>query len=525
MNRLLKNVGRREAQSASVKEHAAALRSKLPRPETFDLFDVLATNEYEDGIMESQHITIPQSRRDQEERAYAHLRERFPDVNDRIVALEKMVNEVLAAGLEPVSLGDALQQFCQERIFLEGITEFVISKPGSVLVSLAQIPLSQWRSVDASEYQRYGTLFAQSLNFVLARAAAYAVSYGPAIDNPIPEDLLILTLLARREEGAVLGPVLFGLRRLAPVAGYSAPALELYANMRVGDDHHLAQEYCDFAGAYGIASGLLNPGLIERSLANLVDVKKLDRDTFGGLMARTCGVAPLAFVRFFESRILRRQSLEADDTYSEYEAVPSSFSWSSSSAARESSEYADAVIAFIDLLKRFPKFAHSLTPIFWHMATLEEITLFALDRLLHEEEDSGPALVNDLLRDGPKGLALSHPMFAMHVLGECVDRGAELERDARSTLFANALYGSGLRVYVGTAPEPPDHSHVSPANALSAQWAPGSLPSMFYAELANAERISFPAPRFSEFEGEEDDVDQPASELPPLQEEAPEESS
>jgi hypothetical protein len=141
------------------------------------------------------------------------------------------------------------------------------------------------------------------------------------------------------------------------------------------------------------------------------------------------------------------------------------------------------------------------------------------------ERGPGPALVNDLLRDGPKGLALSHPMFAMHVLGECVDRGAELERDARSTLFANALYGSGLRVYVGTAPEPPDHSHVSPANALSAQWAPGSLPSMFYAELANAERISFPAPRFSEFEGEEDDVDQPASELPPLQEEAPEESS
>jgi hypothetical protein len=49
-----------------IKEYAAALLSNLPRPEMFDLFDVICTDEYENGLWEFGHITIPQSRRDQE---------------------------------------------------------------------------------------------------------------------------------------------------------------------------------------------------------------------------------------------------------------------------------------------------------------------------------------------------------------------------------------------------------------------------------------------------------------------------
>jgi hypothetical protein len=84
-------------------------------------------------------------------------------------------------------------------------------------------------------------------------------------------------------------------------------------------------------------------------------------------------------------------------------------------------------------------------------------------------------------------------MFAMHVLCECVVREPELEKQARSTLLFNELYGSGVQVYAG-APPPPDNSHMSRAQALSVKWAPGSVPQLFYSELAKAQRVPLPSP-------------------------------
>jgi hypothetical protein len=214
-------------------------------------------------------------------------------------------------------------------------------------------------------------------------------------------------------------------------------------------------------------------------------------------------------VRFFESLIARRQALDDSGADSDYVAIPSSFSWPNLGAARDNSEYADAVAAFMVLMQRYSRFVHYLAPIFWHMATLDETTLAALDELLHQDEESGPALVNDLLREGPKGIAFSQSMFAMHVLSICAERSQELERDARNTLFSNALNESGTRVHVSWAQAPPGDGHVSLADALSALWPPGSLPHKFYAELANAQPISFPGSQQLEFEDEEDD-DEPS---------------
>ena len=124
----------------------------------------------------------------------------------------------------------------------------------------------------------------------------------------------------------MLGPVLFGLKRLVKDPTYRTFALQMYAEMNVGVDHLLAKEYCDFAGTYGIPSEMLTPQLLDRALRNLVNVEELDRDAFGGFLAKNCHVAPLAFVQFFKSRINHRHSSGDVNEYSAYEAIPSSFS-------------------------------------------------------------------------------------------------------------------------------------------------------------------------------------------------------
>ena len=167
--------------------------------------------------------------------------------------------------------------------------------------------------------------------------------------------------------------------------------------------------------------------------------------------------------------------------------------------------YEKAVNAFVELIRTFPHFDYMLGKIFWHIASLIQNS---------DNGHVGPSTASDrglwtyvwrfiLLREGPKGIAFSQPMFAMHLLCECVVKGAELEKFARTALFFNALHVSGMQVYAGSMPPPPDTSHISPAEALSAQWAPGSAPHVFYSELAKAQRIPIPLPDFSQFDDEE----------------------
>jgi len=520
LDRLLSYIGRRDAQTEGVKERAASLRTTLPRPKLFDLFDVLVTDEYKDAILESNGVTIPQSRRDHEERALAELKSTFADVEGQVQTIELLAKQAVDADIKLEGLGEVLQRLCHDRAFLRALTEFVIKEDSSILASIGQVPLSEWRNVNVSEYARYGSIFALSSTFILAHGAALAVSYGPPLSNPISEDLAILSILGKRREGRVLGPVLFGLKRLVPLPEYSTRALELYANIHVDNDYLLAKEYCDFFGNYGLSADFLNSATVERLLANLVEVEKLDRDSFGGLVARTFRLAPLAFVKFFEKRIRRRLLLGPIEEDSKYEAIPSCFSWSSPAGVVEETLYRQAVDAFLDLIRTFPRFDHVLVQIFWHVLSLDEVTMAAIDRLLHETDDSGPELVVQLLREGPKGIVLTHPMFAMHVLCECVVRGPELEKQARSTLLFNALYGSGVQVYAG-APPPPDNSHMSRAQALSERWAPGSVPQLFYSELAKAQRVPLPSPNFAELYEEEFEEDDPDSGTALLQNEGP----
>jgi hypothetical protein len=505
LNRLLKDVQKRDGQLATIQERSAVLRSTLPLPEFFNLFDVVCTSEYEDGVIEMGQVSIPQSRRDQEQRAYADLRQRYPEVAEQIRILERILSQARDVDINPKQFGDVLFALCRDRAFLEGVSEHLVNEQNSVLISRANIPLSEWRRVDPSEYLRYGQMFSQSSNLVLVRTVGFCVAGSPIENDPIPEDVALLTLVAGRTEGYILGDVLFALKRLARSSIYSSVALAIFANMQVGNDEHLAKEYCDAVGAYGIPVALFDAANVERVLQNLIDIEQLDTDAIGSLMAHVCGVAPLAVVRFFEARILRQESLSDGGVVTDYTALPYSDSWSSLGAARASHDYRAAVAAFIDLAKLFPSYVLYLAPIFWHMAALDETTLSALDGLLHEDGDTGAGLVNDLLHKGPKGIALSHSTFAMHVLGICSGKGEKVEQEARSVLYANVLYASGVRVYAGSGPVQPDRSHIAPAAALRDLWAPGSLAHTFYAELANAERVTVSNPKFAQIDEDDEE--------------------
>ena len=506
---LLGRVMRRANQSAAIKSRAAALLEKMPTPPFIDLFYVMCTNEYEDGAIDYDSIAVPAWRQQMENRAFEELSLSHPEASAKIDEIDRLVRSAVDAGIDPESLQNVLTRLCQDRAFLAGFSDYVLEKPGALLASQANFALNAWRDVDPEKYLHYGVAFARSENLRLARAVALSVSYGPPLQHPIPEDVALLTVLSQRTEGYVLGDVVVGLRRLMQTSSYEAVAAELYANLRIGSDKNLANHYCQTVGSHPIPQQLLNRSRAERILANLIDVDELERDAIGGMLARLCGVAPIALVRFFEARIERRQTLDASGADSDYEPIPSSFSWSTLAEAREASDYPEAIAAFIALMRRYPDLDHRLAPIFWHMAALDTPTLSGLDMLLHSGSDADIRLLIYLLHEASKGLALSHPIFAMHVLSV----GAELSEQAlsglRSVLFSNAMRGPGMQVYAGPIPPPPDSSHVSPAEVLSRQWAEGSMAHEFFAELARAQlpvlpRRGLAVHETDEEEGEDD---------------------
>ncbi len=66
---------------------------------------------------------------------------------------------------------------------------------------------------------------------------------------------------------------------------------------------------------------------------------------------------------------------------------------------------------------------------------------------------------------------------------------------------------------------------MSRAQTLSAQWAPGSMPEVFYSELAKAQLIPAPSPDFSQLYDEEFEEDESDSGTALPQNEGQEKSS
>ena len=502
---LLSRIGRRASQTTTVKAKAANILAELEVSAFGNFLYALCTNPYEDGEIGFNDVSIPDWRKRIEDLAFDELVQTHPDPIEQIRAVERVTHVALEAGLQLRASEELFSRLCRDTRFLAAFSEHLANDPKPYLSAEGGFALRAWRYSNPSQYLHCGLLFAQSPNLFLARAAAGTASYGFPVEHAIPEDFELLRTLATRTEGYVLGDVMIGLRRFMQHPSYAAAAAQLYADLRIGTDQNLAEHYCQNLGAHPIPRNLFTRDQAERVLANLVPIEKLERDSIGGLFAQLCATAPTAIVRFLRQRLLHKSKLESDAVDSDYKAIPSSFSWSSLHDARNPTEYREAVSEFVDLLRMYPDFDYSLAPIFWHIAQLDDPTLEALDGLLHSDNETDIRLLHHLIHESPKGLALSQPFFAMHILSVAETLNDEIGRSLRGVLFTNALRGPGVRVYAGLTPPPPDLNHVSPAEALRDQWPVGSLMHTFYAELTQSHAPVLPAPSLHDDEGYEDD--------------------
>lgn len=488
------------------------MQRELPVVELFDMFNLLCTDEFEENTeAEGYHFPSPK-RQQQQDAALTLLRETFPDTHDQLNTIERLLRQAVDASTEPKAAAPVFSHMCQARPFLEVLAEYLLTHEESILASLGGVPIAKWRFVDCARYVRYGRLFAASPNVLLAHSTATAVSYGPPLNDPIPEDVDILAVLAKRNEPYVLFSVFVGLKRLGRAEAFRASALTLIEGVEIGNHHHLAKEYCDIFGPYGIPPAVLDSMAVEKILANLVAVDKLDRDAFGNFVAGVCGVAPLALVAFFEKRIVHAQLLEESGQDTDYEPVPSSFSWSSCNAIRNHPEYEASLRGLLDVMRRYPQHDYYLVSIFWHIATTDLTTFSVLDELLHTSNPDDADFLLKLLGEAPGGVALNHPIFAIHILMQCADQSEELEHAALARLVGNCFSGGGFQQVTAGTHTLGDSDSIdaikSAATKLLANSHRDSLAFRLYTAIAKAQQPSFPAPAFSTWLGKPEDFEE-----------------
>jgi len=515
IHRILRSIERGPGQSATVRTAAAALHKQLPRPDLFELFDVLCTNEYEDNT-ESDGFGLPSlRRRNQQDSAIAALQERLPNGEDQVDAIEQLLQQAIAAGIKPDSGVSVLSQMCRSRVFLEGFSEYALKKPRSILATCVGIAVERWRYIDRPQFSRYGALFARSQNVRTAESVASSVSQGPVHELLTREDLEILTILANRNEPGVLHAVIWGLKRLTRVDAFRPAALDLIAGMKIGGHRSLAGEYCDIFGPYGLSAAILNRALVEKMFANLVEVEQLNHHSLDCFMATVCGVAPKAIVFFLESRITHAIALQDQGVDSDYEPIPSSSSWSVLKAARTSPEYKDALRGFVDLMKRYPRYEHQISRIFWRMGDIwppddtGTETFAALDCLLHTSNSDDVLIVLRSLDDAPLGLTIFHSMFALHVLWTCAEYGEEFKAAAMARLTGNCFASGGAQavqpgasITVRSGLSEPWQKAVA---ELLAKCEPGTLDFELFKRIADAAQPVFHTLDLADvFDGTED---------------------
>ena len=465
-----------------VKREAEQLREKLELPEDFDVFDSLCADQWEYNTLEDGFYSVSEQRNQKEQRAVEFLKA-HGNVNEQIARIERLSKDALDAGIKPEGIDPLLTMSCSDRSFLQGLSDYLLVHPQSILAQVAGIPVRIWRDTDPSLFSHYGSALARTGEWQTAGSVADVVCGGPPLEHPIQEDVEVLAALCERTEPAVLGTVLRGLARLGKVPAFRAAAMELILRVEPGDSEYIARSLCELVGPGHLSPAALDEPTIRGILSKLILLNELPDEALGTFLAYVGGRIPLAVAEFLEARLNHAIEIKADEGFSRYKPLPSASFWSSFQGIQESPEYRVTLEKIFSWVRRFPRWVYETIEIFWHFGRPDETSFSVLDDALHSTDADDLIAALNILTKAQKNLAFNHVAFAMHVLNLCAAHSKEMEAEAVRILQSNCLSLPG-GMAVGGSPIPIWTVVGDRARAILEGCEPNSPAFNFYSALA-----------------------------------------
>jgi hypothetical protein len=490
IRKLLFWVIERSQLSDHVKRGAELLRGKLELPEDFDVFDSLCADRWEYNTLESEFFSVSERRNQKEQRAVEFLKAQ-DSISKQITRIERLSKDALDAGIKPEGIDPLLTRLCSDRTFLQGLSDYLLVHPESILAQVAGIAVRIWRDIDQSLFSRYGSALARTGEWRTAGSVADVVCGGPPLEHPIHEDVEVLAALCERKEPAVLGTVLRGLARLGKIPAFRAAAMKLILRIDVGDSEYVARSLCELVGPGHLSPAMLDEPTIRGILSKLITLNELPDETLGTFLAYVGGRVPLAIAEFLEARLNHAIEIKADEGFSRYKPLPSSQFWSSFQGIQESAEYRVTLEKIFSWVRRFPRWIYETFELFWHFGRPDETSFSVLDDALHSTDADDMIAALNILTKAQKELAFNHVAFAMHVLNLCAAHSREKESEAARILQSNCLSLPG-GMAVGGGPIPIWGGVGDRARAILEVCEPDSPAFSFYSALAGVAPSQLP---------------------------------
>jgi hypothetical protein len=482
IRKLLFWVIERSQLSDQVKLEAEQLRGKLELPEDFDVFGSLCADKWEYNTLEDGFYSASDRRNQKEQRAVEFLKA-HGNVSEQIARIERLSKDALDAGINPEGIDPILTRLCSDRSFLQGLSDYLLVHPQSILSQVAGIPVRIWRDIDPSLFSHYGSALARTGEWRTAGSVADVVCGGPPLEYPIQEDVEVLAALCERTEPAVLGTVLRGLARLGKVPAFRAAAMELILRVEPGDSEYIARSLCELVGPGHLSPAALDEPTIRGILSKLIILNELPDEALGTFLAYVGGRTPLAVAEFLEARLNHAIEIKADEGFSRYKPLPSASFWSSFQGIQESPEYQVTLENIFSWVRRFPRWVYETLELFWHFGRPDETSFSVLDDALHATDADDLIAALNILTKAQKNLAFNHVAFAMHVLNLCAAHSKEMEAEAVRILQSNCLSLPG-GMAVGGSPIPIWTGVGDRARAILEVCEPNSPAFNFYSALA-----------------------------------------
>jgi hypothetical protein len=382
------------------------------------------------------------------------------DVEARVDRLSQLTEAAQKYGVfEDTGASAVCEQLCAERLFLEALIERVFAGDTAVARFLS-VAIRELRRTDLTACRN---LLRRALNSVetnIRGAAVHGIAFGSQTGSEI--DIDMLAEAAHDESPWVRRLVVDGLRVIARQHdSHTAAAVEHLTRVSPQSDKEAADWWC---GALADHAGTLSAEQVNRVLAELINIDRLDDYHTGELLQNLTGTHPRELATFLVRRLDEYSRRVERDEYG-YRPVPDFMRHSLEAVAPHAREL---LAAFRDSVPTAPPhLKQELIDMFWAIGGRSDEALALVDEWLHSTECSVARTALSLLNEAPHRLCLERPIFAGHVLQVCA--GTSLSDRAEKAIVANCR-PTGWSRKKGSAPE--EHTRiVADARELARKWS------------------------------------------------------